>query len=127
LSTPEVLALAYSFGLRHHVIERSPLRIIPYLNISFPGIFAVSVAVTVGECADLRLLDLPKSASETARGAQKRGERRGLNRGLVCPEILPHPSPRPRFPERAPSVSTPDRIPGMWLRIAVDGVSRSSF
>jgi dihydroorotase len=44
-------------GFRRHVIECSPLRIIPYLNVSFPGIFAVSAAVTVGECADLRLLD----------------------------------------------------------------------
>jgi dihydroorotase len=44
-------------GFRRHVIEPSPLRIIPYLNVSFPGIFAVSTAVTVGECADLRLLD----------------------------------------------------------------------
>src|ERR1700731_1133737 len=44
-------------GFRRHVIELSPLRIIPYLNVSFPGIFAVSAAVTVGECADLRLLD----------------------------------------------------------------------
>jgi dihydroorotase len=33
------------------------LRIIPYLNISFPGIFAFSAGVMVGECADLRLLD----------------------------------------------------------------------
>jgi dihydroorotase len=44
-------------GFRAHVIEPSALRIIPYLNVSFPGIFAVSAAVTVGECADLRLLD----------------------------------------------------------------------
>jgi dihydroorotase len=44
-------------GFRRHVIEPSPLRIIPFLNISFPGIFAVSASVTVGECADLRLLD----------------------------------------------------------------------
>jgi dihydroorotase len=44
-------------GFRRHVIEPSPLRIVPYLNVSFPGIFAVSAAVTVGECADLRLLD----------------------------------------------------------------------
>src|SRR2546423_4256669 len=44
-------------GLRRHVIEPSPLRIIPYLNISFPGIFALSAKVAVGECADLRLLD----------------------------------------------------------------------
>jgi len=44
-------------GFRHHVIKPSPLRIIPYLNVSFPGIFAVSAAVSVGECADLRLVD----------------------------------------------------------------------
>src|SRR5262249_15710406 len=44
-------------GFRRHVIEPSPLRIIPYLNISFPGIFALSATVAVGECADLRLLD----------------------------------------------------------------------
>jgi dihydroorotase len=44
-------------GFRRHVIEPSPLRIIPYLNVSFPGIFAFSSTVMVGECADLRLLD----------------------------------------------------------------------
>src|ERR1700751_6175212 len=44
-------------GFRRHVIEPSALRIIPYLNVSFPGIFAVSAAVSIGECADLRLLD----------------------------------------------------------------------
>ncbi len=37
--------------------EPSPLRIIPYLNISFPGIFTFSAAVMVGECADLRLFE----------------------------------------------------------------------
>ena len=45
-------------GFRRHVIEPSPLRIIPFLNISFPGIFAFGTSVMVGECADLRLLDL---------------------------------------------------------------------
>jgi dihydroorotase len=45
-------------GFRRHVIEPSPLRIVPFLNISFPGIFAFSAGVMVGECADLRLLDL---------------------------------------------------------------------
>src|SRR5499427_4710484 len=44
-------------GFRRHVIEPSPLRIIPYLNVSFPGIFAFSAAVMFGECADIRLLD----------------------------------------------------------------------
>ena len=44
-------------GFRRHVIEPSPLRILPYLNVSFPGIFAFSAAVMVGEAADLRLID----------------------------------------------------------------------
>src|SRR5438034_3190188 len=44
-------------GFRRHVIEPSPLRILPFLNVSFPGIFAFSPSVMVGEAADLRLLD----------------------------------------------------------------------
>ena len=44
-------------GFRRHVIEPSPFRIIPFLNVSFPGIFAVSASVAFGECSDLRLLD----------------------------------------------------------------------
>ena len=45
-------------GFRKHVIEPSaPLRILPLLNISFPGIFAFSRSVRMGECEDLRLLD----------------------------------------------------------------------
>lgn len=44
-------------GFRRHVIEPSPFRILPFLNVSFPGIFAFSAAVMVGEAADLRLLD----------------------------------------------------------------------
>ena len=46
-------------GFRKHVIEPSlPVRILPFLNISYAGIFAFSNSVMVGECADLRLLDL---------------------------------------------------------------------
>jgi dihydroorotase len=44
-------------GFRRHVIDASPVRIVPFLNVSFPGIFAFSGSVMVGECADLRLLD----------------------------------------------------------------------
>jgi dihydroorotase len=44
-------------GFRRHVIEPSPIRIVPILNISHAGIFAFSTTVMVGECADLRLLD----------------------------------------------------------------------
>jgi dihydroorotase len=44
-------------GFRRHVIEPSALRILPYLNVSFPGIFAFSATVMVGEASDLRLID----------------------------------------------------------------------
>jgi dihydroorotase len=45
-------------GFRRHVIEPSPTRILAFLNVSFPGIFAFSKTVMVGECADIHLLDL---------------------------------------------------------------------
>ena len=44
-------------GFRRHVIEPSPVRILPILNVSHAGIFAFATTVMVGECADLRLLD----------------------------------------------------------------------
>jgi dihydroorotase len=44
-------------GFRRHVIEPSPVRILPIINVSHAGIFAFSATVMVGECADLRLLD----------------------------------------------------------------------
>ncbi|MBR9650348.1 amidohydrolase/deacetylase family metallohydrolase [Thalassovita aquimarina] len=44
-------------GFRKHVIELADPRILAYMNISFPGIFAFSKTVMVGECEDLRLLD----------------------------------------------------------------------
>ena len=53
-------------GFRRHVIEPSPVRILPYLNISFPGIFAFSKTVMVGENADMRLID-PREAVRIAR------------------------------------------------------------
>ena len=43
-------------GLRAYVAEPSALRILAYLNISFPGIYAFSERVMVGESGDLRLL-----------------------------------------------------------------------
>ena len=44
-------------GFRRHVIEPSPVRILPYLNVSFAGIFAFSKAVMLGENVDMRLID----------------------------------------------------------------------
>lgn len=53
-------------GFRKHVIERSAVRILPYMNVSFPGIFGFG-AVMFGECSDLRLINL----REWARVAQE--------------------------------------------------------
>ena len=43
-------------GFRRHVIERSRVRIIAFLNVSFPGIFGFGEGIMVGECLDQRLL-----------------------------------------------------------------------
>ena len=53
-------------GFRHHVIERSRVRILAYLNISFAGIFAFSKNVMVGENLDIRLCN-PREAVAAAR------------------------------------------------------------
>jgi dihydroorotase len=53
-------------GFRRHVIEPATPRVLPYLNVSFPGIFALSDAVMVGECADMRLLN-PRECVRVAR------------------------------------------------------------
>lgn len=46
-------------GFRKHVIEPAlPVRILPLINLSFAGIFAFSGTVMVGECEDVRLLDM---------------------------------------------------------------------
>ena len=52
-------------GFVEHVIRRSPIRIVPFLNISFAGIFAFAKRVMVGECADIRLM-APEDAAEVA-------------------------------------------------------------
>lgn len=45
-------------GFLRHVIEPSAVRILSFLNISFPGIYGFSRALMVGESGDLRLLDV---------------------------------------------------------------------
>src|SRR5712691_5568699 len=52
-------------GFRKHVIERSSVRILAYLHVSFAGIFAFSPRVMVGESEDIRLL-APIDAAEVA-------------------------------------------------------------
>jgi dihydroorotase len=44
-------------GFRKFIVENAASRVLAYLNVSFPGIYAYSKSVMVGECADLRLLD----------------------------------------------------------------------
>lgn len=77
-------------GFRKHVVERTTPRILAYLNISFPGIFAFSKNVMVGECGDLRLLnphECLRAAEENPDlivGIKARvGTRAGGNRGVA--------------------------------------------
>lgn len=53
-------------GFRAHVIERVPVRILAYLNISFAGIYGFSKRIMVGESGDMRLM-APIDAVEVAR------------------------------------------------------------
>ncbi|MCP4396623.1 MAG: amidohydrolase/deacetylase family metallohydrolase [bacterium] len=52
-------------GFLKHVIESARVRIVPFLNVSFAGIFAFSESVMVGECTNLELLD-PREALAVA-------------------------------------------------------------
>ena len=56
-------------GFRKHVIEPSRVRILAYLNISFPGIFAFSKTVMVGESEDMRLMDAARRSRSPTRTA----------------------------------------------------------
>lgn len=53
-------------GFRRHVIEKAEVRVLPFLNISFAGIFAFHFDVMVGESQDLRLLN-PRVALRVAK------------------------------------------------------------
>jgi dihydroorotase len=52
-------------GFRKHVIERSAVRILAYLHVSFAGIWGFSRTVMVGESEDIRLM-APREAAEVA-------------------------------------------------------------
>lgn len=52
-------------GFRKHVIERSEVRILAYLHVSFAGIYAFSNSVMVGESEEVRML-APAACAEVA-------------------------------------------------------------
>jgi len=52
-------------GFRKHVIEKSAVRILAYLHVSFAGIYAFSKRIMVGESEDIRLM-APHDAVEVA-------------------------------------------------------------
>lgn len=52
-------------GFRSHVIERVPVRVLVYLNVSFAGIYGFSKRVMVGESGDMRLM-APIDTAEVA-------------------------------------------------------------
>ncbi|WP_226782663.1 amidohydrolase/deacetylase family metallohydrolase [Oceaniglobus trochenteri] len=95
-------------GFRRHVIERSKVRIIAYLNISFGGIFGFSNKVMVGECGDLALLD-PREAVACGRdhadmivGVKVRSGRiAGGNSGIAPVDIAVEAADRLHLPVMA--------------------------
>ena len=81
-------------GLRRHIIERCAPRVVPFINISFPGIFACSPQVYVGETSDLRLLHAPeclrvaREHADIVAGVKVRvGSQTSDNKGLAALEI----------------------------------------
>jgi dihydroorotase len=52
-------------GFRSHVIEKSAVRILAFLHVSYAGIFAFSPRIMVGESEDIRLM-APLDAIEVA-------------------------------------------------------------
>ncbi len=52
-------------GFRKHVIERSEVRILAYLHVSFAGIYAFSKTIMYGESQDMRLM-APRDAVAVA-------------------------------------------------------------
>jgi dihydroorotase len=52
-------------GFRKHVIERSDVRILAYLHVSFAGIYGFGHRVMVGESQDIRLM-APREAADVA-------------------------------------------------------------
>ncbi|MEO8652098.1 MAG: amidohydrolase/deacetylase family metallohydrolase [Hyphomicrobiaceae bacterium] len=52
-------------GFRKHVIERSEVRILAYLHVSFAGIFGFSNTIMVGESENMRLM-APRDAAMVA-------------------------------------------------------------
>lgn len=81
-------------GLKHHVIQRSTVRILSYLNISFAGIFGVSKTMNVGECEDLRMLDanaclaVAKAHTHEIRGIKVRTGRIAAGNSGMAPVML---------------------------------------
>jgi dihydroorotase len=53
-------------GFRKHIVEQCGVRILPFMNISYPGIFAFGSYVMVGECEDLRMLS-PRACRDIGR------------------------------------------------------------
>ena len=52
-------------GFRNHVIEPARVRVLPFLNASYAGIFAFSKTVMVGECENLDLLNADEALKAT--------------------------------------------------------------
>src|SRR5947209_16558740 len=63
-------------GFRKHVIERSDVRILAYLHISWAGIYGFSKTVMVGESEELRRM----APAEAVQFADANGDRIGVSK-----------------------------------------------
>jgi len=69
-------------GFRRHVIEPARPRVLPFINVAFPGIFAFGNEVMVGECQDIRLVNA-RGRRRQSQGRARR-QRREWSRTTAC-------------------------------------------
>ncbi|MEZ5669528.1 MAG: amidohydrolase/deacetylase family metallohydrolase [Alphaproteobacteria bacterium] len=78
-------------GFKAHVVEPCPVRVLAFLNVSFPGIFAFSKNVMVGECGNMALvhageaLEAARAEPDLVRGIKVRVGRFGGGESGVAP------------------------------------------
>ena len=111
-------------GFRTHVIERSPVRIIPYLNISFAGIYGFSKRVMVGESGDQRLLapidtaEIIRANRDVIAGIKVRvGRNASGTAGLVPLDIARQVADEVRMPMMVHIDEPPPMLPDVLARM----------
>jgi dihydroorotase len=121
-------------GFRRHVIEPSPVRIIPYMSVSFAGIYAFSRRVNIGESADQRLLSAPDAAEVAAEhrdilaGLKVRiGRNAGGTSGIVPLDIALQVAERVDMPIMVHIDEPPPTLPDVLSRLRKGDILTHAF